>query len=434
MSKNNQLLRFIQDNFDESLASGIKIREHLLASPVAFHGRCVQTLHIPKIYKSSDIAVFRTVVDKFYAIFDKIVKFYIKSPEYRKLFPFSKELEQLILTDTGYDISVPLMRMDIFYDEDTGDYKFCELNTDGTSAMIEDLELAKAFANSNLPGEIIGHVSSFELFDSWVQAVETIYKGYKNRRPNPHIAIVDFLDKAYLPEFYEFEKRFKKYGYNVKICDISKLRYENGVLYDDKGFRIDIIYRRAVTVDVMQNITSCQAFINAYREGNVCVLGGFRTQIIHHKALFYILRDKQTQAILTDEENALIQRHIPYTSRLCDADFARIVSDKNSYIIKPSDSYASKGVFAGVDCTDEEWRTLISEHKAHDYIVQEYCTPYKTENIYLIDKSARFKKYSNLTGIYVYNGNFAGLYSRLSDGGIISSQYNEKSVATFVEI
>lgn len=433
MDRNKKLIEYIKNNYTECLESGKKVREHLLKSPVAFHGRCVQTLHIPKIYKRADIEIFRTLVSDFYGIFDKIVKHYRSSAEYRKLFPFSKELEELILTDCGYDVSVPVMRMDVFYNEETGDYKFCELNTDGTSAMVEDYELFKAFSINNLPRDMIGDVSCFELFDSWVLAVGRLYRGFKNKVDNPRVAIVDFLDKAYLPEFYEFKKRFEKYGYTAKIVDIRHLRFENGILYDADGERVDIIYRRAVTVDIMNNLSECTDFVKAYKAGAMCVLGGIRTQIIHHKALFYILRDEQTRAILTDRENELIEKHIPYTSKLVKADLKLVKSDKDRFIIKPSDSYASKGVFAGVDATDSEWEELVEKYKNEDYIVQEYCTPYKTENIYLADKEPQFKMYSNLTGLYVYDGQFAGIYSRLSDGGIISSQYNEKSVVTFVE-
>ncbi|MBS7299044.1 MAG: hypothetical protein KIG65_08200 [Eubacteriales bacterium] len=433
MDRNKKLIEYIKNNYDECLDSGKRVREHLLQSPVAFHGRCVQTLHIPKIYKSEDIGVFRNLVSDFYAIFDKIVKHYIASPEYRKLFPFSKELEELILVDAGYGTAVPVMRMDIFYNEETKDFKFCELNTDGTSAMVEDYELFKAFEINNLPRELIGDVSCFELFDSWVLATGSIYRNFKNRVKNPRVAIVDFLDKAYLPEFYEFKRRFEKYGYPTKVVDIRKLKFENGVLLDENGDRVDIIYRRAVTVDIMNELHECGAFIDAYKAGAVCVLGALRTQIIHHKALFYILRDKKTREILTDRENELIEKHIPYTSKLVCADIDRIIADKDRYIIKPSDSYASKGVFAGVDATLSEWKELVEKYRNEDYIVQEYCTPYKTENIYLADKQPQFKMYSNLTGLYVYDGMFAGVYSRLSDGGIISSQYNEKSVVTFVE-
>lgn len=434
MTKNEEIIKYIKKNFRKCQKSGIKVRKHLLSSPVAFHGRCVQTLHAPKIYSREDIEVFKGLCSEFYGIFDKVIKHYYASAEYRKLFPFSKEEEELILTDTGYETSVPVMRMDIFYNEETKDFKFCELNTDGTSAMVEDYELAKAFSLNNIPRGLVGNVATFELFDTFVSAVGRIYGGFKNRKNNPRLAIVDFLDKAYLPEFEEFVRRFKKYGYPAKICDIRKLSYKDGILFDEDGERVDIIYRRAVTVDVMKNLADCSDFIKAYKDGAVCVLGGMKTQIIHHKALFYILRDAKTQEILTERERELILKHIPYTERLENADIAEVKKNRERYIIKPCDSYASKGVFAGVDYKDGEWEKLVDENKNSDYIVQEYCTPYKTENIYMADKKPEFKMYSNLTGLYVYDGVFSGIYSRLSDGGIISSQYNEKSVVTFVKI
>ncbi len=432
MRKTEKIIGYIKENYDECKKSALDVREYLLSSPVAFHGRCVQTLHIPKIFSPGDIENFRCVADGFYPIFDKIIRAYIADADYRRLFPFDKRLEELILTDCGYDVSIPIMRMDIFYNEDTGGYKFCELNTDGTSAMIEDWQLGLAFEKNNLPRELLGDVQSFELFDTWVREAGNIYRTFKNRRKNPRIVIADFLDKAYLPEFEEFVRRFEKFGYSAKICDIRKLRYADGVLCDADGERVDIIYRRAVTVDIMAQYDECADFIAAYKDMAVCVLGAFRTQVIHHKALFYILHSEETKQLLTPEENALIEEHIPYTKRLSEVDLDKICAEKDSYIIKPCDSYASRGVFAGVDFTADEWREKVTRYAAEDYIVQEYCTPYRTENIYLAADDAVFKPYSNLTGLYIYAGSFAGVYSRLSDGGIISSQYNEKSTVSFV--
>ena len=249
-----KIKEFIENNFKESVESGIKVREHLLKSPVAFHGRCVQTLHIPKIFKRVDIERFKSLTESFYVIFEKVIDHYIENPEYRKLFPFSKELEELILSDPLCESRIPITRMDIFYNEETLDYKFCEINTDGSSAMIEDFELSKAFSLNNIPRELLGNVRSFELFDTWVTTVSRLYRSYPKKRKNPTLAIVDFLDRAYLPEFYEFEKRFKKYGYKTIICDIKKLSYKDGVLYSEDGERIDIIYRRAVTVDILNTM------------------------------------------------------------------------------------------------------------------------------------------------------------------------------------
>ena len=66
---------------------------------------------------------------------------YAKDEDYRRLFGFEPKLEELILREPTYDSPIPIARIDIFYNEETGDFKFCEFNTDGTSAMNEDREL-----------------------------------------------------------------------------------------------------------------------------------------------------------------------------------------------------------------------------------------------------------------------------------------------------
>ena len=107
----------------------------------------------------------------------------------------------------------------------------------------------------------------------------------------------------------------------------------------------------------------------------------------------------------------------------------QIHNQKDQWILKPKDSYASKGVWAGIDLSQEEWEKVLYDSINLDYIAQQYITPYKSENIDPVNYDI-FKMYSNLTGLYVYNGQFSGVYSRLSDSGIISTQYNEKTIPT----
>ena len=109
---------------------------------------------------------------------------------------------------------------------------------------------------------------------------------------------------------------------------------------------------------------------------------------------------------------------------------SKIVEDRKKWIIKPEDSYGAKGVFAGVDVSQKQWETLVKDFTNAGYMVEEYIPHFKSVNIDLIN-SREFKDFSNLTGLYVYNGDFAGVYSRLSDSGIVSTQYNERMVPTY---
>ena len=341
-----------------------------------------------------------------------------------------------ILVPNLYDSLLPVARFDIFFNEETWDFKFCEINTDGTSAMNEDYVLNQALALNDAHQEMLKKYafSTFELYDSLVESFMKLYDTYEKKVENPYIVITDFMDHCCVNEFKEFAARFQKAGYETEICNIRDMTYRDGVLYSAAGHPIDLIYRRAVTCDIMAHYDEIQPFIQAVKDQNVCVMGSICTQIPHNKWLFKMLRDNATMKLLTEEEQKFVTDHIPYTN-LMDDRFCRmdeILDEKDRWIIKPLDSYASRGVYAGIDYSDDDWEDIIHRHWNKNYIYQEYYHPYRTDNICFRDAHPEFHPYTNMSGLYVYNGEFAGIYSRLSTGGIISSQYNERAVATLV--
>lgn len=428
---------YIEEHFEENRASALEVKDYLEHSSVAYHGRCVHTLHIPKVFTEDIIEIYREIVKTTYGIFTKVIREYLNNPSYRRMFPFSKELEELILVPNLYDSLLPIARFDIFFNEEDHSFKFCEINTDGTSAMNEDYVLNAAISRNITHTHMKERYSfrTFELFDTWVETLLSLYASYEKRREGkPYVAIVDFLEHCSITEFEEFRRRFEQAGCGCEICEITQMQYRDHVLYSPSGHPVDVVYRRAVTTDVMEHYDQVQDFLTAVKNQDVCVIGSFCTQIIHNKWLFKALREEPTLRLLSEEERAFVEEHIPYTNLLDDSccQMEEILVQKDRWIIKPLDSYASRGVYAGTDYTEEEWRTLVQEHFNQGYIYQEYCPPYRTGNIYFPDKEPVFKPYTNMSGLFVYNGEMAGIYSRLSDGGIISSQYNEKAVATLV--
>ena len=426
----------IEEHWEENRKAAWETREWLQHSSVAYHGRCVRTLQIPKVFTRRDIRRFQEIVSVTYGIFQKVIREYLDNPAYRKLFPFSPELEKLILVPSRYDSLLPIARFDIFYNEETGDFKFCEINTDGTSAMNEDYVLNQALSLNNVHQEMLKkyRFKSFELYDSWVRTFLDLYATYEKRVEHPYVVITDFMDHCCVNEFQEFAARFRKAGCETEICNIRDMTYRDGVLYSAAGHPVDVIYRRAVTCDIMAHYEEIQPFIQAVKDQNVCVIGSLCTQIPHNKWLFKILREEPTLRLLTAEEQAFVQDHIPYTNLMDDrySTQEEIIRGKDRWILKPLDSYASRGVYAGIDFGQQEWEAIVREHWNQNYIFQEYYHPYRTDNICFRDKVPQLVPYTNMSGLYVYNGEFAGIYSRLSTGGIISSQYNERAVATLV--
>lgn len=418
--------------------SALREIAYINQSTAKYHGRCVSTLYIPKIFTEDDICHFQRLIRDLYGIFDKVIRHYREDKNYRELFGFEKRLEELILRTPRYNSSIPIARIDIFYNEETKAFRFCEFNTDGSSAMNEDRELNIALQQTLGYDWLAGRfrLQTFELFDSWAKASLRIYRETEGAVSHPYVAIVDFMESATNNEFEIFADSYRKFGAECEICEIRKLRYRDGKLYAESGRAVDLIYRRAVTSDIMKHYDEVSDFIQAVKEEAVCLIGDFTTQIVHNKVLYWILHHPMTREFLTEEENDYVKAHVPYTALMTaeDLPYEDILSQKDRWILKPLDSYGSKGVFAGVEYESESrWREIVDAHREEGYLAQEFTKPYQTRNIdFSGGADTDFIHVSNLTGLFVYDGEFRGLYSRVSRGEIISTQYSEIALPSVV--
>lgn len=427
----------IEKKFEENLRSSKVSQDYLESSTAKYKGRTIYSLYMPKLFTDEDVAYLKEKSETMYRILVKVMQEYFEKEDYRELFGFDDELKELILKRPPYYCLLPICRLDIFLNEEDRSFKYCEFNADGSSSMNEDRELNIALKLTQAYKDLTEEYEfySFELFDSWVKTFMDIYNTSPLKVDNPHIAITDFLEKGCsIEEFTEFKKAFERAGYSAEICEIRNFTFDGESLISPTGRKVDAIYRRAVTTDIMHNKAQVQPFLNAVKQNKVCLIGDFCTQIIHNKILFYILHMDRTKQFLTAEEAEYIDSHIPKTVKLNDRyiNELNVLSTKDRWIIKPEDSYGAKGVYAGIHFTDGQWASLIDKHKNSDYIIQEFIMPYPSYNIDFKKKHPEFKLYSNLTGMYMYGGKLAGFYSRQSKKEIISTEHDENDVASTI--
>lgn len=388
-----------------------------------------RTLQIPKFFTQQDKKNFEKICTTFTGIFSKTIEAYCKDPAVRSLFHFPPTLNHLIYKEPGYKTEIPVLRIDIFYDEQTGDFKVCEFNTDGTSAMFENDRMHEYLKYNNAWNALKPDVEYLELMNPLADALLADIKEATNL-DRPSIAISDFLEDAYLPELYAVARLFNQRGIPAEVVDMRDLDYNGKQLFNAKtGTRFDALYRRAVTQDVMSHLHDIAPFLMAVNDGNIVLLGAFKTQIPHSKTISEALLDERLQKYFSEEEKQFIHDHLPEAFDLTKSQAPRVLENRQRWIIKPKEGYGAKGVWAGVDVSDKLWKKLVHDFCNMGYIVEEYIPHYQTVNADLLGKDG-FKDWSNLTGLYVFNGKFAGVYSRLSDSGIVSTQYNERMVPT----
>ena len=434
---NNQYCETVKARYMQNAACGLRAVEYIKNSTAVYKGKPVPCLYMPKIFTADAYDSLKTAAETMHQILEKVIAKYHLDPGYRKLFPFASRLRDMILSDAGYSCLLPIARIDIFLNEEDLSFKFCEFNADGSSAMNEDRELNNAIKDCdamNVMGSDYEFVTC-EFFDSWASSFINVYRSYASQVENPNVAIVDFIDGGVPNEFTQFRKAFERAGLRTQIVDVRRLLYDRGKLMTREGGQIHAVYRRAVTRDIMDNFDSVQPFVKAVTEGAVCSVGHFRTQVIHNKTIFRILHMDETLSFLTEDERQYVKRHVPMTFILEEGkfDLDQIIKNKNQWLVKPDDLYASRGVWAGVDTCQDVWEKAVRDCLGKGYILQEYVTPYKSPNLdFNENPSPGFEYYNNITGMFMYNGKLQGFYSRGGPNGVISGLTGGLTIASVI--
>ncbi len=413
-------LELIKKN-PEKYAKDYEVTKEIVKNSTAYYkGHPVPFNYEPLFLDIKDYENLKDINDMINRIGRKVVNEYLNNEEYRKLFNYPDWIEEMILKDPGYDCPFPIARYDVFYNNNE-DYKLCEINTDGSSAMNEDAVIGKILKNSKgltvLSEDY--YIERFELFDSWVDEALKIYNEVEPSVEFPNVAIVDVMESATKAEFMRFKLAFEKRGLNCEILDIRELEYRDGALYHG-DYKIDLIYRRIVTFELINYKEDCKDFIDAYMDSAMVTVGPIRSQIIHSKIFFKILFDKETKSILEDSENEWIEKHVPKTYILEKDSAEEVINNKDSYIIKPMDRNASTGVYAGLDYDDKKWSEMVNNAAGDNYIYQEYVKPRIIEFIEFDENGEVYtEKFASNIGLFSYNENLAGIYARMGRKNII---------------
>ena len=365
-------------------------------------------------------------------ILNKTTNLYKNNSDVKAYFNLPDPLDEWVNINPGYNIQIPISRYDGFWDGKT--CRFCEFNTDGTSGMDEVSTLDEIFLNTKM-GKYLDNLYSLKNFDLRLSTLETLIAAYKNfgGKKTPNIAIADFLDLATLPEFKALKKYFTDKGYPTEICDIRHLKYKNGSLFHN-DFKIDLIYRRAVTDDMFPRKDDIKEFLEAYKKNAVCVVGPLCSHIAHTKIVLTFLSSPLAENLFNDQEITFIRNHVPWTRLLTDDStlISDIISNKDDYFLKPHNSNSGKGVHAGEEFDTESFKKeidLILKNKNQTYIVQRKI-PIPTD-YFISENSGTLKEYKVNISSYVFNNKLCGFFTRVSSGSVINTDRGALVVPMF---
>ena len=146
-------------------------RAYVQNSNAVLFDKVVTSTYVPRFYDQQTYEAFKYTAETTHGILCKVIQHYLDDPEYRKIFDYDPRIAELILIPRRYPDYLPIMRMDVFTNEDTLKCGFIEFNSDGTSGMTEDRTMNGSFAGSRAMAEFKRRhdVRSSDLFDRLVE-------------------------------------------------------------------------------------------------------------------------------------------------------------------------------------------------------------------------------------------------------------------------
>ena len=358
------------------------------------------------------------------------------------LTPIERELVKI---DPGYRFVSPTARLDSFLTDET--YSFVELNgespagiayTDAAFEIFESLPVMKRFAESYT-------LRRFEGRPLMLKVLLDCFEEFLGRRPDraPHIAIVDLKGMPTQKEFELFREYFESQGCPSIIASPDELEFTEGRLRA-RDFEVDIVYKRLLVNEYLPIMKDAPALLDAYKAGAICMVNGFRSKIIHKKALFAVLTDARFKSLFTAGEQEMIAGHIPWTRRVRPSrtdyygdqiDLLAFIDERRDrLVLKPNDDYGGHGIYIGWNTDEIGWDEAIHNALANgDYLVQErVATARETFPALTPDDRIQFVEQLVDLDPLLFNGKVGSAFTRLSSNELANVTAGGGMVPTFV--
>jgi hypothetical protein len=248
----------------------------------------------------------------------------------------------------------------------------CELFYDAPPVK----EFRKKYSLSKLPG--MKHL---------LHALLKAYKEWGGKTKHPNIAILEFrqpFQAADTSENILIRDFFRRHGYQCQVVTPDQLEYRNDVLRCG-DFAIDLVYRRIKVQEFLVRYDLMHPLLRAYREGKVCVVNNFRSEVAQKKAIFDLLTDENITSSFPAAEKKVIREFVPWTRVVQTATTTYqdeevdlpefILKNRQTLVLTPNDDSTENHSFRGSDTDDSGWEKALKTALRNAYVVQEVIEP-----------------------------------------------------------
>lgn len=350
---------------------------------------------------------------------------------------------RLLRIHPGYEDAVVWTRLDAFPIGD--DVFFLEFNHDapagvGYSAAMTEIYLALPIVRRFMQRYAL---TPDDPRPALLAALLDAYRAFGGTE-HPTIGVVDWTDVRTSSDQLILRDYFTAQGHPTVIADPRDLTLRRGRLYAG-DVRLDIVYRRVVTSELLTKLDETRDFITAYQTRAACFVNSFRCRVSENKAFFSFLTDPEQLTFLPEETRRTLATHLPWTRiaaeqtvRLPDGrrvDLCEhVVRHRTDYVLKPADAYGGTNVYVGGDTDEATWAQAVQRAVKDDalWVVQRRVpTPTEVFPIRRADGGFDFQPMKYNANPFYLGGRVAGVVVRTSRSAVINVSAGGGSIPTF---
>lgn len=316
--------------------------------------------------------------------------------------------------------------------------RFVEINSDAPAglgygdrmaAAFESLPVFRAFARRH---RVAYHPSG----DAVVDAVMAVAP-----RAARTVAIVDFAEVKTLGDQAILRQAFAARGLACVLADPRAMAVREGGLWAGDT-RVDVVYRRAVLSELLEQAAEVGPFLQAYERGLATFVNSFRCRLSEDKAFFAVLTDEAFSPLLGADERALVERCVPWTRRVEERRtvhagrevdlLPHVVERRESMVLKPAHGYGGREVLIGDETPAAEWERAVHAATSSPWVVQERVAIPEEVFPTCVSGTLAFAPFKLNANPFYAAGLEVGAVARASRDSVINVSAGGGSVPTFV--
>ena len=360
-----------------------RMREHNLV----VNGRPISPVMRPNFITRRQYANLSKAAESLVTSIDRVETIALSSPALLARMELLPAEKMLASVDPGYPALSVTSLLDTHLHN--GTLRFVQYNSEVPTGVAYGDALAELFHDAPPVKDLRKKYALSRLggMKPLLQALIKTYREWGGKNKKPHIGILEFRQPFQTIESREsqlFADFFRKEGYETQIVSPDQLEYRNNVLRFEH-FPIDLMFRRVKVQEFLVRFDLSHPLLRAYREGRVCVVNSFRSEISQKKAIFHLLTDDSVTGSFPASERKAIREFIPWTRVVTQSKTTYgdenvdlpefILKNREKLVLKPNDDSTDASAVLGSAVNESAWEKALKSAMRSPFVVQEAVAP-----------------------------------------------------------